>query len=145
MVEHHFDAGLGNRERHAGVGALQRLVVVGQRGAGGVLKRIVLHELRIAYSAMRRINVDAETRQLLDQCLGAFRELVAVGVHVTGVDRELRFFIGEGIGTNALGLVETGGRGFQPAGIGRNGAIGITGHLGTHGGQAGAQLLGFLL
>ncbi|MNR42285.1 hypothetical protein D3C85_1607840 [compost metagenome] len=61
--------------------------------------------------------------------------MILVLGHVLAVDHQQRFLTGKGVGADGVAGLEASWCGGQPALVGRNGAIGITGFLGAHGGQ----------
>ncbi|MNE16570.1 hypothetical protein D3C80_1095190 [compost metagenome] len=142
MVEHHFGATLRNRERNPGTRALElEAACTTEPGLGGVLHRVVQHELRKGHGTVGRIDIDAEVGELLDQDLGAFGQLVAIGVYVLRIDGEQRLLTGERIGTNAGVLVEASRGSGQTAGVGRDGTVRVALFLRAKGRQGGTQRL----
>ncbi|MCY1303013.1 hypothetical protein D9M70_527010 [compost metagenome] len=116
-----------------------RAVVV-EAGLAGVLPGVVEDVLRVPGGAMGRVHVDTERRVLLHQGLGPLGELVGVAGHVLGVDRQQRLLTGERVDVLAAAGLVAGRRGFQPAGVGRDAAVGVAGFFGAGVGQAVAQL-----
>ncbi|MCY1450088.1 hypothetical protein D9M71_668690 [compost metagenome] len=84
---------------------------------------------------MRRINLDTEAGETGGQFDGNGGQLILVLGHVLAVDHQQRFLTGKGVGADGVAGLEASWCGGQPALVGRNGAIGIAGFLGAHGGQ----------
>ena len=144
VVPHRLVAGLRDREREAGVRALDRAALVERLRLHRVLRGVVGHELRERHGAVRRIDVDAERRVLLQQRLGAFGELAACcAMFLASID-QARLLGRERVGPDAVAGLEAGRRRGQAAGVGGNRAVLVGGLLGADRGQRGAEGLGFV-
>ncbi|MCY1430771.1 hypothetical protein D9M71_467240 [compost metagenome] len=144
VVPVHFQARLGNRERHAAVGALHGQAVVLQGRVGGVLQGVVVDPLRRRGGAAGRVDVDAEGIRIgLEQLDHSLGQLVLVLLQVGRGDGEQRLVGGERVEA-ALALLVTGGHFSEAAVPGRDAAVGIAGAFGAQRGQLVLEGLGLL-
>jgi len=85
---------LGGGKRQAGQhGALQMVARCVELGALRVLLDVVLHPVRIAAIAVRRVDIHPVALELLEQGELARRQLVGIFVDVGRIDRQERLFI----------------------------------------------------
>ncbi|MCY1507191.1 hypothetical protein D9M68_414590 [compost metagenome] len=141
VVPHHFDAALRNREGvEAGLlEVLQAVAVVHALGRHRALLRRVIDGLRGGGAAAGRIDRDlVGIRIALEHGQLAFGQLVLVPGDVGGSDGEQRLVGSERIAHEAIGIDRSGVR-LQPAGPGRDAAVGIARLFGAQRRQAGAQ------
>ncbi|MCY1445458.1 hypothetical protein D9M71_619730 [compost metagenome] len=113
-------------------------------GAAGVLQSVVQHNLRQRYGAVSRVDINAERGKALGQLSRGGSEHALVFVDVLTIDHQQRLFAGKGVRTHGVARFETGRRGGQATGVGRNRSIGIGGLFSAYQSQAGAELGSFL-
>ncbi|MNQ71869.1 hypothetical protein D3C85_865560 [compost metagenome] len=141
-IPDHFVTVLGNRERNPAEAALHGQAILNELAATGVVDAVLVDPVGVVGTAAAWVDRDAvAVREALDQLLGTFGELVGVLFHVLRVNDEERLVIRIGVDPVARVGLEAGGagRGRQAAGIGRDGAVCVSGDLGAPWGEGLAQ------
>ncbi|MDT4857242.1 hypothetical protein FQZ97_916590 [compost metagenome] len=93
---------------------------------------------------MGRVDIHAEAGEAGRQLDGGGAQLILVLGDVLAVDHQQRLLAGIGVRAHAVARLEAGRCGGQTTAVGRNGAVGVGGHLGADRGQAAAQFGGFV-
>ncbi|MCY1423258.1 hypothetical protein D9M71_389660 [compost metagenome] len=135
VIPHGFIAIVGDRERHARQGILQSDSTLEGFGADGIFRSVVQQSLRQGHGTVGRIDIDSKRREALEQFLGRDGQLVCKLRGIFPGDHHPRLFRLEGVGTHGAALLKRSGWCGQPAGVGRDTAVGVTRLLGTDAGQ----------
>ena len=146
VVPHRLVAGLGDREREAGVRAFDRAAVVRASWPCTAFFAVLsVDELRegdaCGASGRRR---RGSVGYFCSSALVPSVSLSACCGHVLGVDHEARLLAGERVRADAVAGLEAGRRRGQAAGVGGDRAVLVGGLLGADRRERGAEGLGFV-